>query len=115
GTELERSLGTRHRAAIGITEETDAVAVVVSEVRGSISICQGGRILQNVGADDLRSTLIETFRRPRATGVLKVVPAGEPSQQARKGDSLGAGETGKVEGKEDHATAGAGGDAGSKG
>ena len=39
-----RRLGTRHRAAAGITEQTDALSVVVSEETGEISICQGGRL-----------------------------------------------------------------------
>ena len=81
-TELERSLGTRHRAAIGITEETDAVVVVVSEERGTISLCQGGRIVQNVAADDLRSTLIDAFRRPGASGGPRLVKATEASSAA---------------------------------
>lgn len=64
-TEVERRLGTRHRAAIGITEETDAVVVVVSEERGSISVCHQGRIVQNVDADNLRATLLDVFRRTK--------------------------------------------------
>ncbi len=64
-TELERSLGTRHRAALGITEETDAVAVVVSEERGSIAICHLGQIVQHVDIDALRAALLDIFRKPR--------------------------------------------------
>lgn len=78
-TELERSLGTRHRAAIGITEETDAVVVVVSEERGSISLCQGGHIVQNLTADDLRATLIDVFRKTQVSGGPKVIQAEKPS------------------------------------
>lgn len=50
---LALKLGTRHRAAIGITEETDAVAVVVSEKTGIISIACGGRIKRNIESDKL--------------------------------------------------------------
>lgn len=50
--ELSRSLGTRHRAAIGITEETDALAVVVSEETGSISVAYRGRLRR--GLDEIR-------------------------------------------------------------
>jgi diadenylate cyclase len=64
-TELERRLGTRHRAAIGITEETDAVVVVVSEERGVISLCYHGRILRMDDADALRTTLLGIFTKPR--------------------------------------------------
>ena len=54
---LSTELGTRHRAALGITEETDAVAVVVSEETGSISIAFGGRIFRDLESKDLRNRL----------------------------------------------------------
>ena len=47
---LSRTYGTRHRAAIGITEESDAVTVVVSEERGSVSFCEGGSIEEDLDA-----------------------------------------------------------------
>lgn len=50
---LARSMGTRHRAAVGITEETDAVVVVVSEETGNISIACRGNIRQNIKTDKL--------------------------------------------------------------
>jgi diadenylate cyclase len=53
----DRQLGLRHRAAIGVTEESDAVVVVVSEERGSISIAQGGRIIRNLDAKRLEVVL----------------------------------------------------------
>ncbi len=49
-----RELGTRHRAAIGITEDTDACAVVVSEETGNISFAMGGRLTRNLDAPRLR-------------------------------------------------------------
>lgn len=55
--DLDDALGTRHRAAVGITEETDAVAVVVSEQRGAISICEGGRLHANLSAHQLEQQL----------------------------------------------------------
>ncbi len=55
--ELSRTLGTRHRAAIGITEETDALAVVVSEETGSISIAYRGRLRRGLDEDRLRRVL----------------------------------------------------------
>jgi diadenylate cyclase len=51
--EIAPSLGTRHRAALGISEETDAVAVVVSEEKGAISIACRGNIIQNISAEKL--------------------------------------------------------------
>ena len=54
---LSQELGTRHRAAIGITEETDAVAVVVSEETGTISVAIDGKISRNLSGDELRNTL----------------------------------------------------------
>ena len=54
---LSTDLGTRHRAALGITEETDAVAVVVSEETGAISIAFGGEMLRQLESKDLRNRL----------------------------------------------------------
>ena len=54
---VSRELGTRHRAAIGLTEESDAVAVVVSEETGQISLALEGRIERALSADHLRERL----------------------------------------------------------
>ena len=61
--DLPKDMGTRHRASIGITEETDAVAIVVSEESGSISVCFKGNLVQSVSMTDLRSLLDVRFRR----------------------------------------------------
>jgi len=61
---LDRSLGTRHRAAIGISEETDAVVVVVSEERGSISLCFNGNMARGLDAGSLRQALLGLFQTP---------------------------------------------------
>lgn len=58
---LSKDLGTRHRAAIGITEETDAVAIIVSEETGSLSLAQGGQIERGLTLDALRSKLRQSF------------------------------------------------------
>src|SRR5215472_15135717 len=58
---LDKSLGSRHRAALGITEETDAVVVVVSEERGTISFCFNGNIVTNLDGASLRQALLGLF------------------------------------------------------
>ncbi|HEV2707472.1 MAG TPA: diadenylate cyclase CdaA [Pyrinomonadaceae bacterium] len=58
---LSKDLGTRHRAAIGITEDTDSVAVVVSEETGLISFVQGGRIRRGLDATKLRAAISEAL------------------------------------------------------
>lgn len=63
--EEQSKLGTRHRAAIGITEETDAIVVVVSEETGAISIAYNGRIRRGLDAERLRRTLSSMLRRER--------------------------------------------------
>src|SRR5579859_2522142 len=66
---LDKSLGSRHRAALGITEETDAVVVVVSEERGSISFCFNGNIVTNLDGASLRQALLGLFgQRSRKRG-----------------------------------------------
>ena len=54
---LKKSWGTRHRAALGVTEETDAVAVVVSEQEGTVTLVVGGNVTENVDGPRLRSAL----------------------------------------------------------
>jgi diadenylate cyclase len=58
---LSRDLGTRHRAAIGVTEDTDAVAVVVSEETGLISFVQRGEIKRGLDATKLRAAIFEAL------------------------------------------------------
>jgi len=64
-TDLPEGVGTRHRAAVGITEETDAVVVVVSEETGSISAVMGGEIAQNLEVPKLREALSEIMGSDR--------------------------------------------------
>ena len=60
---LSTQLGTRHRAGIGITEETDAVAIIVSEETGSISLAVGGAIERDLSVDQLRDRMGTLLRR----------------------------------------------------
>jgi len=66
---VERQMGLRHRAALGISEISDAVALVVSEETGAISVALNGRMIRRLDQSRLRSILI-AFYRPQAKGVL---------------------------------------------
>jgi diadenylate cyclase len=105
---LDKSLGSRHRAALGITEETDAVVVVVSEERGTISFCFNGNIVSNLDGASLRQALLGLFGQ-RTQKKKKPAPGKRSNQhtgshrisvipQASTGASSGAatGNTGSV-------------------
>lgn len=62
-TEISRSLGTRHRAAIGFTEETDAVVVVVSEETGTVSLAYRGRLSRGIDEERLQRILTSILSR----------------------------------------------------
>lgn len=64
GGELERELGARHRAAVGLSQESDAIVLVVSEETGDISIAERGRLIRKLTPDGLRGLLVEVLGRP---------------------------------------------------
>ncbi len=68
---VDFQLGTRHRAAIGITERTDAISVVVSEETGTISFANNGRIVRYLDEGRLRKVLMVLYRSAPYEGLLK--------------------------------------------
>jgi diadenylate cyclase len=89
---LSTQLGTRHRAGIGITEETDAVAVVISEETGSISLAVAGNIERDLTVERLRDRLSGLLRRYAPTpsmpsGIEESFLEEEPSGSTRDNDA----------------------------
>jgi diadenylate cyclase len=80
-TELPEGVGTRHRAALGITEESDAIAVVVSEETSTISIAQGGELTMQLDPARLRVALWDSFSREPESHDDDPEPADEGSER----------------------------------
>ncbi len=99
---LSTQLGTRHRAGIGVTEETDAIAVIVSEETGAISLAVGGKIERDLTVEGLRERLGELLRSYLPASALPTPISGEsdvledtplermPDDIARAGDARNA-------------------------
>jgi diadenylate cyclase len=78
---LSTQMGTRHRAAIGVTEESDAMVVIVSEETGAISLCFGGSIEMNLTPEQLAERLSDTSARYRAA-------VGAPLSESASADAV---------------------------
>ncbi len=79
GRVMDQSFGSRHRAALGITEETDAVVVIVSEERGTISFCFNGNIATNLDGPKLHA-MLEAMFSPKVRKARK--PKGREKEEA---------------------------------
>lgn len=64
GRGISRELGTRHRAAIGISETTDAIVLIVSEETGIMSMARGGRLTRHLDTKSLREILEGIYAQP---------------------------------------------------
>jgi diadenylate cyclase len=88
---LSTQMGTRHRAGIGITEETDAIAVIVSEETGAISVAVGGKIERDLTVEQLRERLSSELRRYMSPVALPTVGPAEDEPDGGEGSPLRAG------------------------
>lgn len=86
--DLSTELGTRHRAAIGLSEQCDALVLIVSEETGTISIAENGRIMRHLDSDTLRAALMPAFITPQSNmGDFLLKLRGNPNDNNKNNDN----------------------------
>ncbi len=69
--DVDRDLGTRHRAALGVTETSDAIAIIVSEETGGISVAHNGRLIRNLDEGNLNRLLTNLYTGKHPDGTVR--------------------------------------------